>query len=120
MYNEIKNLLEAGMTPEAVYQEALRMQEARNAAKVKLEEKKIAEARKKLEDSLMEYVELIVDDKVSTDFRKELEENLKQIEGFALHMKKEAEKEESGKRPQKKKSDEEKIIDFLRSIGAMA
>lgn len=119
MYNEIKNLLDAGMTPEAVYQEALRMQEARNAAKVKLEEKKIAEARKKLKDSLTEYVELILNDKVTEDFRKELEENLKQIEGFALHMRKEAEKEETQKKPQKKNG-EEKIVDFLRSIGAMA
>lgn len=108
------------MTPEAMYQEALRMEEARNTAKARLEKEKIEKARKKLKDSLTEYVELILNDKVTEDFGKELEENLKQIEGFALHMKKEAEKEEPGKRPQKKKNDEEKIFDFLRSIGAMA
>jgi len=63
MINDIERMLDNGSTPESIYQEALRIVEAKNAAKVKMK-KNIDDARDNAIKAFLKYVEALTGEKV--------------------------------------------------------
>lgn len=63
MINDIERMLDNGSTPESIYQEALRIVEAKNAAKVKMK-KNIDDARDNAIKAFLKYVEVLTGEKV--------------------------------------------------------
>ena len=122
MYKEdIEKMLDDGVTPEKLYQEALRIVEAKNAAKAKIREENVTKLRVNLLTAIANYVEAVTEKPIDKDFLKDTEDLLKEIEKsvIKISLKKE------GNPPQKKckcksqMTDDEKLIEFLKAIGAM-
>lgn len=112
MLKDIEALLNDGMTPEQLYTEAVRINEAKEAAKKKME-KKVDDARKGMLDGLYTYVEVVLGEKPDEKLTKELEESFKELEDMIK-------KYSSLTKPSKKStSDDDAIVKFLKSIGAM-
>lgn len=118
MYKEeIEKLLDEGATPEKIYQEALRIIEARNAAKARLE-KKVADARGALLAATANYAEALTGEKIDADFLKRVENLLDNIE-TAVNEGPIAIKVGRMRRKDDVPSDDEKRIkEFLKKIGA--
>lgn len=112
MLKNIEALLNDGMTPEQLYAEAVRINEAKEAAKKKMD-KKVEDARKNMLDGLYTYVEVVLGEKPDEKFIKEFEESFKELEDMIK-------KYSSLTKPSKKDtSDDEAINRFLKYIGAM-
>jgi hypothetical protein len=115
--NSIEKMLAEGATPESIYQDALeivkRQNEARQAANKKIEEKRTAVIK-----ALAEYSELLIGEKMPIETASEIEEALKELESI---IKKSAGLRRSPAEQKKKseKSDDERMIAFLKSIGAL-
>lgn len=62
MINDIERMLENGSTPESIYQEALRIVEAKNAAKAKMK-KNIDDARDNAIKAFLKYIEVLTGEK---------------------------------------------------------
>jgi len=112
----LEKMLAEGATPESIYQDALeivkRQNEARQAANKKIEEKRTAVIK-----ALSEYSELLIGEKMPTETASEIETALKELEGIVkqtANIKKPEQKKKNNK-----KSDEERIIAFLKNIGAL-
>ena len=123
MFKDLEKMLEAGATPEKIYQEALRIEEAKKAAEAKAKEAKNAEVRGDLLTAIANYVEAVTQKPIDKDFLKDTEDLLKEIEKRTVRIS--LKKEEV---PQEKKykckcksqmTDDEKLIEFLKTIGAM-
>ena len=113
MVKDIEKLLAEGATPESIYQEALRVVEAKNAA-VKRREQEKNSKREAAVNAMIEYVELITGEKATDSMKKDLDKTLSEFEemikGF-MNVKTTL----TGKGS----SDEDKLNAFLKSIGAM-
>ena len=115
MFKDIEKMLDEGMTPEKLYQEALRIVEAKNAAAARENKEKITKAKVELLKAMKSYVEAVTGKPMDTDFLKSVEKELDRVE--QLVNLKPAEKKCQCKN--NTKSDEEKIADFMRIIGAL-
>lgn len=114
MYNDIKKLLDEGASPEKIYQEALRIEEAKKAATAKLNKEKIAKARGTLLTAIGEYTQAVSGKEVDKKFMEDTAKILIEIEKGAEAGYKTKEKCRCKKEP----TDDEKLIDFLKIIGA--
>ena len=121
MYKDIEKLLAAGATPEKIYQEALRVEEAKKAAEAKVKEAKNAEVRKELLAAIANYVEAVTQKPIDKDFLKDTEDLLKEIEKSAIKvsLKKEDNPKEKRCKCRSQMTDDEKLIEFMKLIGAM-
>lgn len=122
MFKDLEKILADGATPEEIYQEALRIEEAKKAAEAKIKEAKNTEVRGDLLAAIVNYVEAVTQKPIDKDFLKGTEDLLKEIEKDAIKVS--LKKEDN---PQKKKckcksqmTDDEKLIEFLKFIGAMS
>ena len=114
MYKEdIEKMLDDGMTPEKIYQEALRMIEAKNAASAKIKKEKVAKARGTLLTAIGNYTEAVTGKDVDKKFMEDTAKILISIEDNA--DKKCTTKDCKCK---KEHTDEEKLISFLKFLGA--
>ena len=111
MVKDIEKLLAEGATPEQIYQEALRVVEAKSAAAKKMEQEK-KNKREAAMSTMIEYMELLTGEKVTDFMKKQLEIAFDEIEELIKSTSKLAKKTET-------KSDDDKLTEFLRSIGAM-
>ena len=121
MYKELEKILAAGASPEKIYQEALRIEEAKKAAAKKAEEMKYAEPRKQLIAAVANYVEVVTQKPIDKDFLKDTEDLLKEIEKSTvkISLKKEDNPPEKKCKCKSQMTDDEKLIEFLKTIGAM-
>jgi len=110
MVKDIEKLLAEGATPEQIYQEALRVVEAKSAAAKKMEQEK--KKREAAMSTMIEYMELLTGEKLTDFMKKQLEITFDEIEELMESTSKLAKKAET-------KSDDNKLTEFLRSIGAM-
>ena len=123
MYKDLEKILAAGATPEKIYQEALRIEEAKKAAEAKVKEAKNAEVRKELLTAIVNYVKAVTEQPIDKDFLKDMEDLLKEVEKHTVMIS--LKKEDNP--PEKKcnckcksqMTDDEKLIEFLKTIGAM-
>lgn len=121
MFKELEKMLAAGSSPEKIYQEALRIEEARKAAAAKAEEMKYAEPRNQLLAAIANYVEAVTQKPIDKDFLRDTEDLLKEIEKrtIKISLKKEEVPQEKKCKCKSQKTDDEKLIEFLKIIGAM-
>ena len=121
MYKDIERLLSFGATPEKIYQEALRIEEAKKAAAEKAKEMKYAESRTELLAAIANYVEAVTQKPIDKDFLRDTEDLLKEIEKrtIKISLKKEEVPQEKKCKCKSQKTDDEKLIEFLKIIGAM-
>ena len=124
MFKDLEKILATGATPEKIYQEALRIEEAKKAAETKVKEARNAEVRKELLAAIANYVEAVTEKPIDKDFLKDTEDLLKEIEKGAMKisLKKEGnppEKKKCDCKCKSQKTDDEKLIEFLKIIGAM-
>lgn len=108
--DEILTLLKAGKTPESIYEDALAAVAQMNKEK---NDKKIAEARDTVVKALDSYIYALSGEHVPTTEAKNLEELLKEIEDMFLPISKE---KSTINKSKKKKTDDEIINDFLKTI----
>ena len=117
MYKDIEKMLDEGMTPEKLYQEALRIVEAKNAAAAKLNKEKIAKTRGALLTAIGEYTQAVTGKDVDKKFMEDTAKILIEIEKNA-----EAEpcktKDKCRCKKEPTTTDDEKLINFLKIIGA--
>jgi hypothetical protein len=124
LFKDLEKILATGATPEKIYQEALRIEEAKKAAETKVKEARNAEVRKELLAAIANYVEAVTEKPIDKDFLKDTEDLLKEIEKGAMKisLKKEGnppEKKKCDCKCKSQKTDDEKLIEFLKIIGAM-
>lgn len=121
MYKDLEKILAAGATPEKIYQEALRIEEAKKAAEAKAKEMKYAEVRKELLAAIANYVEAITQKPIDKDFLRDTEDLLKEIEKSVvkISLKKEDNPPQKKCKCKSQMTDDEKLIEFLKTIGAM-
>ena len=112
MYKDIEKMLDEGMTPENMYQEALRIVEARNAAAAKVNQEKIAKARGELLTAIGNYTEAVIGKPVDKKFMEDTAKRLISIEDNA------EKKDKNKSKVRRELSDEEKIEKFLKLLGA--
>lgn len=112
MYKDIEKMLDEGITPEKLYQEALRIVEAKNAAAAKQNEEKINKARGELLTAIGKYTEAVIGKPIDKKFMEDTAKILISIEDNAKK------KSSLKARPKKELTDEEKIEKFLRLLGA--
>lgn len=131
MINDIERMLDNGSTPESIYQEALRIVEAKNAAKVKMK-KNIDDARDNAIKAFLKYVEVLTGGKVSaseverikSEFA-EIQEDIESMMGafspddpiYKLKLDKKAKPTKDVKNDKEKERDA--IQEFLKNIGAL-
>ena len=108
MVKDIEKLLAEGATPEQIYQEALRVVEAKSAAAKKMEQEK-KNKREAAMSTMIEYMELLTGEKVSDFMKKQFEIAFEELVESTSKLAKKTET----------KSDDDKLTEFLRSIGAM-
>lgn len=108
--DEILTLLKAGKTPESIYEDALAAVAQMNKEK---NDKKIAEARDTVVKALDSYIYALSGEHVPTAEAKNLEELLKEIESMFLPINKE---KSTMNKSKKKKTDDEIMNDFLKTI----
>jgi len=115
--NDIERMLENGSTPESIYQEALRIVEAKNAAKAKMK-KNIDDARDNAIKAFLKYVETLTGEKVSVSEVERLKRGFAEIEKELESMV--GLKTEPFK-PLKndKQKEQDAIQKFLKDIGAL-
>ena len=114
MYKDIEKMLDEGMTPEKLYQEALRIVEAKNAATARINKEKIAKARGALLTAIGNYTEAVTGKSVDKKF---MEDTAKILISIEDNTGKKCETKEKCK-CKKELTDDEKLIAFLREIGA--
>lgn len=139
MINDIEKMLDNGSTPESIYQEALRIVEAKNAAKIKMMKKNIDDARDNAIKAFLKYVEVLTGEKVPASeverIKREFAEIQEDIESMmtALSPNKREDKDAAGSSTYRlkkntspigdAKNDKEKERDaiqkFLKDIGAL-
>ena len=121
MYKDLEKILAAGATPEKIYQEALRIEEAKKAAEAKIKETKNAEVRTQLLAAIANYVEAVTQKPIDKDFLKDTEDLLKEIEKSVtkFSLKKEEIPQEKKCKCKSQMTDDEKLIEFMKLIGAM-
>ena len=123
MYKDIEQMLDEGMTPEKLYQEALRIVEAKNAAAARINKEKIMKTRTDLLAAIINYVEAVTQKPIDKDFLKDTEDLLRGIEKNVVKIslkKEEVPQEKKCKcKCSSQKTDDEKLIEFLKLIGAM-
>ena len=118
MYKDIEKMLEDGMTPEKLYQEALRIVEAKNAAAARINKEKIAKARGELLTAVGNYTEAVTGKEVDKKFMEDTAKILIKIEDEAAKGPAKKNTKE-GYRCKKEPTDAEKLISFLDMLGAM-
>ena len=113
----IEDLLAAGMTADSIYEEAKRMQEAKDAAKVKL----VDMARNTAVDAVIAYVQALSGDTVDKNFKADLIDYLKTCEKAIEPKVTREEKKCCGQCTCKTKSTKaaDPLADFLKEIGAL-
>ena len=83
MYKDIEKMLADGMTPEKIYQEALRIAEAKNAATAKIKQEKIAKTRGALLTAIGNYTEAVTGSTIDKKFMEDTAKILISIEDSA-------------------------------------
>ena len=122
MYKDLEKILAAGATPEKIYQEALRIEEAKKTAAARINKEKIAKTRGELLTAIANYVEAVTQKPIDKDFLEDTEDLLKEVEKNVVKI---SLKKKEDNPPQKKcrcksqMTDDEKLIEFLKTIGAM-
>ena len=121
MYKDLEKLLAAGATPEKMYQEALRIEEAKKTAAARINKEKVDAARGNLLAAIANYVEATTQKPIDKDFLKDTEDLLKEIEKSAIKIsfKKEDNPPQKKCKCKSQMTDDEKLIEFLKTIGAM-
>ena len=123
MFKDIEKLL-ADFTPEEIYAEAMRIEEAKKAA----EEKRAAEAAKKNEeevdaarkavlDAFNAYTLALVGEEIPDTLRKDFEDTLKSYELLVKTFYKAATREEN--KAESASTDDETLNKFLKEFGLM-
>ena len=115
---EIEKLLADGATPDEIYAEAMRIAEAKEAAATKKKEI-IAEKRKTVVQAFLEYMETLTGKEASAECAKDMERDLKEMEERANMMLDAIKEVKTPAANKREKTDEEKIAEFLKKIGAM-
>ena len=115
MYKDIEKMLDNGMTPEKLYQEALRIVEVKNAATAKLNKEKVAKARGDLLTAIGNYTEAVAGKPVDKKF---MEDTAKILISIEDNVDKKCNNKSKECKCKKERTDEEKIFDFLKWLGA--
>ena len=130
MINDIERMLDNGSTPESIYQEALRIVEAKNAAKAKMK-KNIDDARDNAIKAFLKYVEVLTGEKVSASeverIKHEFDEIQEEIEFMMEQERKDKDAAGSSTYRLKKNTnpttdvskEQDAIQKFLKDIGAL-
>ncbi len=128
MINDIERMLDNGSTPESIYQEALRIVEAKNAAKVKMK-KNINDARDKAIVAFLKYVEVLTGEKVPASEVERIKRNFAEVEediesmmmAFSPNKRKDKDAVDSAYKTEKndKQKEQDAIQKFLKDIGAL-
>ena len=116
MFKDIEKMLDEGMTPEKLYQEALRIVEAKNAAAAKANKEKIDKARGELIAAISNYTETVTGKEVDKKFLEDTKKILLSIEESAPSKPATKRKECKCKR---ELTDDEKLAIFLKPIGVL-
>jgi hypothetical protein len=119
--SDIEKLLAGGATPDEIYEEALRIAEAKKAAAAKKKEI-IAEKRQAVVAAFSEYMEVLTGEKASESWARDMDRDLKEMEERVAETLSEVTRVKHLKTPaanKREKTDEEKIAEFLKKIGAM-
>ncbi len=103
------------MTPEKLYQEALRIVEAKNTAKARIHTEKIAKTRGALLTAIGEYTQAVTGKEVDKKFMEDTAKILIEIEKNAEVK---SCKAKDNCKCKKELTDDEKLIAFLKAIGA--
>ena len=106
MTKAIEELINSGLTPEKIFAEAKRIQEAKVAADAKIKEK-ITAAKNKVVDSLVEYGELITGETLTAAEKKDLANTLDELTEEFVNMKKAVKKFDGLKNKREDVSDED-------------
>lgn len=123
MYKDIEKLL-ADLTPEEIYAEAMRIDEAKKAAEekkaaeaAKKNEEEISAARKAIVDAFGVYTKTLVGDEIPDTVKKDLEDTLKGYELIVktFDNKSTREDKKAGSTP----TDDETLHKFLKEFGLM-
>lgn len=114
MLKDIEALLNDGMTPEQLYTEAVRINEAKAAAKEKME-KKVADARDTMLNALNDYVEVLLGEKPDKELMKELDDSFKVFEESVKSF----DKMLKSSKTKGLSNEDDAIWKFLKNIGAM-
>ena len=113
MYKEdIEKMLDDGVTPEKIYQEALRIVEAKNTAKAKIKKENVAKARGTLITAIGEYVQAVTEKDVDKKF---IEDTMKILISIEHDADRKCETKEC--KCKKELTDEDKLIRFLKELG---
>lgn len=109
------------MTPEKMYQEALRIVEAKNAAAAKVNQEKIAKARGELLTAIGNYTEAVTGKSVDKKFMEDTAKILISIEDSSAKKCKcnKNKTKEDCKCEKGLTDDDKKLIEFLRWLGAL-
>ncbi len=128
MINDIERMLDNGSTPESIYQEALRIVEAKNAAKVKMK-KNINDARDKAIVAFLKYVEVLTGEKVPASEVERIKRNFAEVEediesmmmAFSPNKRKDKDAVDSAYKTEKndKQKEQDAIQKYLKDIGAL-
>lgn len=114
MDETLKNLLVAGKTPEAIYQDALNIVKEMNATKAKNE--KVEKARTDLIKAIDLYMRALTGDPIGSEMAEVLESMLKEIEAESENLQVQIKKIPLNK-SKKKETDEDAVIrSFLKSL----
>ena len=123
MFNDIEKLL-ADFTPEEIYAEAMRIEEAKKAAEekkaaeaAKKNEEEISAARKAVVDAFGAYIKTIVGEEFTDALKNELEDTLKSYESIVKTFGGRSTRatDKAGSAP----TDDETLHKFLKEFGLM-
>lgn len=112
--NSIEKMLAEGATPESIYRDALEIVKAREAVNQRLIAK-----RTEVIKALADYSELLIGEKMPTEIASEFEKALKELESTVKKSTGLRRSPAEQKKKNSEKSDDERIIVFLKSIGAL-
>ena len=124
MFKDIEKLL-ADFTPEEIYAEAMRIEEAKKAAEekkaaeaAKKNEEKIDAARKAVVDAFDAYTKALVGEEIPDTVRKDLEDTLKSYELLVKTFSSKSTREDK-KAGSASATDDETLKKFLKEFGLM-
>ena len=116
--NSIEKMLAEGATPESIYQDALEIVKCQNEAWEAVNQRLIVK-RTEIIKALADYSELLIGKKMPTETASEIKKALKELKSIAKKSVGLRRSLAEQKKKNSKKSDDERMIAFLKSIGAL-